>query len=67
MGETDYTAEDWQLLIAAEARLDTALSRLLSKTEDVTDATRAQAEAVMELKKARNAIRILRDRMGKQG
>lgn len=61
MSDPNYTTADWRLLIAAEARIDTAMAKLMSTTQEVTEATGAQAEAVRELKEARDAIRTLRE------
>lgn len=66
MENKHYSPADWKLLSAAESRIDTAMAKLIGKTREVTEATSAQAEAVEELKEARNAIRTLRDRLGKE-
>lgn len=54
------------LLAAAEARIDTAMAQLLLTTKGVTDATKAQAVAINELREARNAIKVLRGQVGRQ-
>ena len=58
-------ADELSLLIAAESRIDIAMSKLIATTQGVTDATSAQATAINELREARNAIRVLRDRLGR--
>lgn len=66
MDNKQYTEADWKLLSAAESRIDTAMAKLITKTQDVANATGAQAEALQELKEARNAIRTLRDWLGSE-
>lgn len=63
MNSHRYSADDWQLIIASESRIDAALAKLFGATKDVADATRAQAAAVEELKEARIASRALRARL----
>lgn len=65
MDNKQYTADDWKLLSAAESRIDTAMAKLITKTEEMADATGTQAAAVEELREVRNAIRAVRDRLGK--
>ncbi|BBO31574.1 hypothetical protein [Lacipirellula parvula] len=59
----DY--DELSLLIAAESRIDIAMSKLIATTQGVTDATTAQVAAISELREARDAIRVLRDRLGR--
>ena len=52
------------LLIAAESRIDTALSQIILADRGVVDPWHAKAGVANELRQARNAIRKLRERMG---
>jgi hypothetical protein len=54
------------LLSAAKTRIDTAMSEIVLITRGVTDATTAQNVAISEIREARNAIRKLREQLGRQ-
>jgi len=53
--------DEVSLLVAAESRINTAMLT----THGVANATIAQATAIKELREAREAIRVLRDRLGR--
>lgn len=67
MGSTEKTSDKSgstapaALLIAAESRIDMAMSELILTTRGVKDATTAQAVAISELREARKAIKLLRE------
>jgi hypothetical protein len=65
--ESNASTDPAALLIAAEARIDTAMSQLILTTRGVTDATTAQAVAIAELRKARKAIKLLREKLRELG
>lgn len=64
--DPNAATDELSLLIAAEARIDTALSQLILTTKGVTDATTGQNRAIAELREARIAIGKLRKHLGRQ-
>ncbi|BBO33371.1 hypothetical protein [Lacipirellula parvula] len=56
------SADEVSVLIAIEARIDTAMAHLIRKKQTVADGDSAQAAVLAELREVRAAIRILRDR-----
>jgi hypothetical protein len=64
MANVSTSADDKSLLSAAESRIDAAMSRLILSSTIAREASQAQQIAVTELREARDAIRLLRDRLG---
>ena len=59
---TDANADEVSILIAIEARVDTAMAHLIRRKQTLADGDNAQAAVLAELREVRAAIRILRDR-----
>lgn len=63
MASIDQSADDHSLLSSAESRIDAALAQLLMAARGGTDSSRANELAVTELRKARDTIRAMRERI----
>ena len=51
------------LIIAAEARIESAITQLLLASKGVRDASDSQQIAITELRAARDSIKLLRERL----